>query len=95
MSADNWTTCPKCYANKIKEISKKKDELHKLYGKISPDEFIDKKLEFDNFNNYDMDNNFREDYDIGFVNNKYIIHYKGKCQYCGYKYEYEYDEKIN
>ena len=39
-------------------------------------------------------NNLREDYDIGFENGEFSVHYKGSCTECGFRFEFKHKEQV-
>lgn len=85
MAANNWTECPECKRRIKESISNFKDELEKLYGKISMSEYHAKLLEL---KHREIESNgtretVREDYEIGLVNGRLIIDYAAKCTALG------------
>lgn len=88
MSADNYTTCPRCEA--IQEKAKK--EAQESYGTVSEEEYLH--LVEKSKPKKDEDT-LREDYEIGIYNGKFYIRYEGACSQCSFFYVYKRTYKFN
>lgn len=62
MSADNWTTCPKCAAKEVEEYQTKVKALKESYGKIPAEEWLREKKLVEKSRN-DLEFTLREDYE--------------------------------
>jgi len=81
MSADNWTSCPRC--KKTRD-----EERNKAYGNMSEQEYLALiKLT-------PLVPTFREDYEIGIRKGRFQINYHGRCSRCGLEKRFEIDEGI-
>lgn len=95
MSADNWTTCPKCKSNKEDVIKKTRLEAEKSYGKVTSDKFLSLINDISNEENKEPDETLREDYEIGMDEGKsFSINYRASCSACEFKYNYDYGISI-
>lgn len=96
MSADNWTKCPNCIKIQKDVYKKEIQDLNLLYGKINPEEFIERMnlINKKNENELHQDNNLREDYDIGIYENYFEISYSGHCNICTFEHTFKHSEKI-
>lgn len=82
MSADNWTTCPKCTADAWAAYRVEDDALTAQYGKIPPDEWKAKSDAFPVAPK--LEETFREDYEFyGADEGVLSIRYRGRCSECG------------
>lgn len=82
MSADNWTTCPKCVEQEKKRYDSEAKELSDSYGKISSDHFIEATKNFPIFE--PGGSTFREYYEFyGADTGTLKMTYNGVCQVCG------------
>lgn len=92
MSADRWTQCPKCVDTIQVAHIKAKEALKNMYGTMPADEFVEKmnKLEQDP----GVEQNFREDWEIGVFGNGLTIRYYGQCRDCGFTVEIDEDRTI-
>lgn len=95
MGADNYTICPKCKLQHEEEIKNKHAELYTGRDKMTLDEF---RVAFDSIvelQRKDLENSFREDYEIGvFDGELFEINYRGSCNICKFKFDYKYNQPI-
>lgn len=87
MSADNWAICPKCKRDAKERTAQIKQAVKDAYGKLPADEYLKlvKQLEVEP----KLDDNFREDYEIGMQDNgEFYIRYSGECGDCGFSFSY-------
>lgn len=81
MSADNWTTCPRCVARGRDKADKELVDVMALYGKIPVREFDEKRAALSVFVPSDT---FREDYEFyGGETGEVTYSYSGHCTECG------------
>ena len=87
MSADNWTTCPRC---KQKTEDKVKNAA---YGMVSESEY-QALLKAQN----DMQSGrllpLREDFEVGIRNGVFEVYYYASCEKCGFEFSFEHKEKV-
>ena len=88
MSANNWTTCPKC-----KEITEKKQtEAGEAYGNVSEKEYLAILTKYTETNE---DRTLREDYEIGVTEEgDFYAIYRCSCNVCDFSYYYKYEKNI-
>lgn len=94
MSADNWTTCPKCEQEKAKNIERKAQEVNDAYGKVSVVEYQHLQKTLDNLINTSLPRTLREDYEIGIDNGVLSINYEAGCRVCKFHYSYRHNESV-
>lgn len=89
MSADNWTTCPRCMALDMQREQELEEKARCLYGKIPVEEWrnLQAKKEFR------LGNDLREDFSVGVRGNVFSVTYKAKCRSCGFKFAF--DHKVD
>lgn len=101
MSADSWSTCPKCSRDGLAHIRNRAliagKEARDSYGKVSPDEYAqlsakNARLEKE-IDNFDAGETLREDYHF-FMSRmgKFSSFYQGSCQ-CGFSFRFEHEEE--
>ena len=90
MSADNWTDCPGCQSKKFKQL----EDLKKLYGKISVEEYSEKLSNIKEVEDESTQETLREDYHIGIRNGKFTVTYRGSCELCGYVKVFKHEEQV-
>jgi hypothetical protein len=84
MSADNWTTCPRCAAERQEEIEKLDQSITESYGKVSVDEFDNQRSKLSMHRALPLDRTWREDYEFyGADEGSLHISYSGGCSVCG------------
>jgi hypothetical protein len=102
MSADNWTTCPKCSEQKLEAFKKRLDQGYKklaeAYGKVESDEYLklvhvqDKLL----LSPPEIEETLREDYQQGILDSEYYYcDYHAKCTECGWVFKYNHKQALN
>lgn len=82
MSADNWTTCPRCTARRELLAAR----VRVSYGAVPLDEFIKswESLKEDGDSDAERPMTFREGYEIyGAETGTVTVDYRGECQKCG------------
>lgn len=99
MSADNWTTCPRCIINQERKIEKKTKQLNSQYGIMNKDKWLKLREEIKALRNptlYEI-HTLREDYEIGIGedDNVFQIIYRCSCNNCNFKFQYKYRETVS
>lgn len=93
MSADNWTTCPKCKTKNDKANTKRLSDAEKKYGVIPSDEYrvLIKEAE----KPVKLDDTLREDYDINTDHDGlFYVNYSCRCDACGFKHKFRHSEQL-
>lgn len=94
MSADNWTTCPKCRAESNRIRDEKIREASKSYGKVTPEVFVEIMREAEKPVKV-VNDSLREDYCQGIDSDgQYSVTYRACCDVCGFEFRHEYSEKV-
>ncbi len=89
MSADNWTLCPRCIAQRKANIVATRAEADAAYGKVPVEEWLSLNEAAQVAHIEDGKRNFREDYDIGIDNDGQVdINYSGHCNECGFDVQF-------
>lgn len=91
MSADNWTTCPRCTKRGLARLEDEKKKVEAIYGVVPVekyekfrDELADNQRLFGS-----RPDSFREDYEIyGADIGEVTVRYAGSCQDCGLTLEF-------
>lgn len=95
MSANNWTTCPKCL--------KKRDGAHRslqadtkaLYGKIPEELYTQRVAEMKATLAEEMEESLREDWELGIGSDGgFFVHYRGQCDKCNFEHKFKHEEKL-
>jgi hypothetical protein len=93
MSADNWTTCPKCKQTEQEKRDKQRSNLRKSYGKVDPLEY--EKLLTASKAEIALDDTLREDYEIGVDSDGcFDISYSCSCTKCDFRYTFKHSDKV-
>lgn len=94
MSADNWTTCPKCLAQAQSRRAGREKEIESAYGTVPLEEFktLQEAVSATNKVNPDDYESLREDYEIfGARTGTVSISYRGSCSNCGLLIDFKYN----
>jgi hypothetical protein len=94
MSADNWTQCPRCSAKARAAFVAKTKTAAESYGKVPPSQYTRLMDEIAR-GAPEMEDTFREDYDIGLRDGEFTIDYHGRCGECGLKHVFKHVEKVS
>ena len=99
MSADNWTQCPRCYEKNMKRANELDKIAAESYGKVSVDKFDELRNEAFSFrkaitSDENIAETLREDYSIGIQDGEFSVGYCGRCDTCGFKFEYKHKEEV-
>jgi predicted Zn-ribbon and HTH transcriptional regulator len=94
MSADNWAKCPQCQEDLRLEREKNFETLEGQYGKIPKLEYDKALAILTDQNTTEITSSLREDYEIGIWDEEFFVSYKGRCDNCGFSYEFKTKEKL-
>lgn len=105
MSADNWTTCPKCEEDSAKALKALFEGYEKYtadaYGKVPLEDFEAKRREFSTAilnleeRMESKAKNLREDYEFyGADTGTLTISYSCSCRVCNFQWEYNNTEEM-
>lgn len=84
MSADAWSTCPRCFHKAEEEHRKEVADVMALYGQVPVEEFDAKRAELPDAPRPQHFETFREDYEFwGADTGTLEVSYKGRCTKCG------------
>jgi hypothetical protein len=83
MSADNYTTCPKCLKRAEVDNNKEANKIADAYGKVPMDKYLD--LVKNSSKPIKLSDTLREDYDIGMDGGDLHICYRASCRICDFK----------
>lgn len=92
MSADNWTTCPKCQQEQAKELEQLQVRVDQSYGKVSAKEYLGMVTQLENPPK--LNATLGETYEIGILKGKFYVRYGASCRKCGFTYEYKMDQPL-
>ena len=95
MSADNWTQCPRCLKRRAMEVENKETEVGAAYGNVTVERFDQMRAELESLKTDEVDNTFREDYEIGVFDGEFFVQYKGACGTCNLRHEFKYEQDVN
>lgn len=95
MSADNWTQCPKCAANKLAQLETMHRKLREACGNVDADKFLEMREKVSRFEAERPDNNLREDYEIGTYDSGVLdIDYHCNCNACGFGFSFRHSVNV-
>jgi hypothetical protein len=92
MSADNWTTCPRCQRQHDENVAKAQEKADAAYGKVSVSEFDRLREAAQKLAETPPKQNMREDYDIGFLDGTFWVDFRASCD-CGFRFEFKHSEE--
>ncbi len=94
MSADNWTTCPKCEAAHKAAIEAARTATAEAYGRVPREEFdaLDRKA--DALKDRALPLTLREDYEIGVRGTAFEVNYGGSCDECGFQFSHRFSKDL-
>lgn len=84
VSANNWTTCPRCLQGAKEAAERERNEVSALYGHVAMEEFDRRRAELKPVDESAY-RTFREDYHIGAYEGHIEWEYSGSCTKCGLK----------
>jgi hypothetical protein len=105
MSANNWTTCPRCY---VTQVAARKNLAENLlreakasYGKVPHEEYHRLLLEADSARaaaeklHDSFPETLREDYELGINDNDdFTVDYGATCTQCNWKFTFKHEQKV-
>lgn len=101
MSADRWSTCPRCWDTQHAKLVGVREEVQADYGKAEPEDFIKRLHDAQTaLNEFHLEETFREDYEFygagldedGDGGGVLSVRYSGHCSVCGLDMKYKHDE---
>ena len=93
MSAEKWTSCPKCEDTHRKEHITLSEKLKTAYGILSEKEYNELKAEVETPTPPGY--NLSENYKIGIEDETFSVSYTAQCTVCDFCYEFNTHEQIN
>lgn len=94
MSADNWTTCPRCWDNAQEQNRAEAERVQALYGTVPVEEFDAAREALDPAQEADF-STFREDYEFYNASEGTVKgSYKGRCTVCGLSTEIKVEKRF-
>ena len=94
MSADNYTICPQCHADKQQKQRELEGILNSPYINVPIEEFKAIQDEIKNSNLEPLQDTLKEYYTIGIKNGKFIVNYGCVCQVCGFEFVFTHRESV-
>ncbi len=96
MSADNWTTCPKCAQIKTRESETALAKAKKMYGKVPADEYLKLVKDAETLSpaKQSAEETLREDYEIGVRDGVFIVSFGCSCFVCNFEFNYHFKEAL-
>lgn len=92
MSADNWTTCPRCEKRAEADQEAKILKAGQAYGKVSEEEYY--RLLEEARHPSTVEESLREDYGIGVSGNIFEVCYRCRCEDCGFTFGYKHRQTV-
>lgn len=92
MSADNWRVCPRCQANKNRNLAEEMNKVAASYGKVPPSEYVESMKRFGAEQPIEL--TLREEYELGMTENGTVyISYACACE-CGFGFSFKHAEVV-
>ena len=88
MSADNWTTCPKCKAAHDAAVAKAMQKAQSSYGKASQEKYAENLRRAQTLELTACEDTLREDYEIGVDGDTFAVSYCASCDRCDFTFEF-------
>jgi hypothetical protein len=93
MSADNWTTCPRCLSKCQDDKEKDLNNLQAKYGKIPAEEYL-AELEKAKAMPDEPEETLLEDYELGVgPDGEFYVMYSCICRVCSWKFSFKHAEQ--
>ena len=90
MSADNWTTCPRCKQEAQKHINAREVEVAAMYGHAPIEEFDLARENLQSLKDAPAPITFREDCEFyGAEEGEVTAAYRGSCKECGLSLKFQ------
>ena len=94
MSANNWSTCPRCVAANRETQRKRLAAVQKKYGKIPAEKW--EALAAEARQPMEDTESLREDYELGITNEgEFFVIYRASCEYCGFKHDFKHEQMLD
>lgn len=95
MSADNYRSCPRCFACAVKKYVEDQERLKVAYGQVSKEEFEKLHAEIGKVPVCsEMPNTLSEVWEIGLSDDELSIYYGCNCETCGFQHNFNYEEPL-
>lgn len=95
MSADNYTTCPRCEHQHQENLSQMAVELAETYGKLPLEEWERTRQDHEAAKRVQLEESFREDYEFhGAGTGEVTASYSGICSRCGLSTSFKHKHQI-
>lgn len=95
MSADNWTSCPRCAASREAKIMKERAKLEAAYGVVSVDVYLEMRESLEDLKKIKAPETVREDYEFwGFEDGEVHAQYSGRCTECDLELKFNYVKSV-
>lgn len=92
MSADNWRVCPACKKNREKRLEKQERALKASYGKVSAEEYEERRVALAIEADESPKMTLREDYSQRMRDDGvYEVGYSCSCQSCKFTFKFEHE----
>lgn len=93
MSADNWTTCPRCMKNATQKKAKLQKQVQESYGKIPVEEYDSVRVEVEK--DISLEETLREDYQFYMGDDgNFSASYRAHCNICDFLHEFEHTKQL-
>lgn len=90
MSADNWTTCPRCKRKHDEKLAADRAKLDKSYGKVPAANYMADLKAMELRERAEMPNTLREDYELGTnEDGTFSVNYRCSCSTCDFRYSFK------
>lgn len=94
MSANNWTTCPKCKDRAATKQAQAAMDAAEAYGKVTIAQYEHLKLQIVEAAKFDRET-MREDYELGVdQNGRFYVDYSCSCQTCDFEFSYRHEQQL-
>ncbi len=94
MSANNWTTCPRCQHKAAMARKLALAKVQKLYGKVPLEEYEQKQAKAEAMPEGANEETLREDYQLGLRGGTFEIQYRAFCTQCGLEYRFDHSVDV-
>lgn len=94
MSANRWSICPQCKSDRIAAVAKLRADARAMYGKATAEEYAKAIREADEIEIENMEEDLREDWELGLRDGVFRVGYRAECQCCGWLFVFDEERKI-
>lgn len=96
MSADRWTTCPRCAKRREAKLRAMREAIDAEYGHISIAEFDELRRQLTEAENTKLPETLREDYEFyGAADGVVTANYSNSCRECGLETKFTHEHEMN